>query len=88
MLTGAGLGDHARFAHPFGQQRLADHIVDLVSTSMVQIFALEVDLRAAHLFGPAFSMINWTGTSDEMFELVVEFGEKFRILAVVRIRVF
>jgi hypothetical protein len=50
MLAGAGFGDDARFAHAPGQQRLPDHIVDLVGAGMVQVFALEVDLRAADDF--------------------------------------
>jgi hypothetical protein len=30
MLAGPGLGDHPRFTHPLGEQRLAQHIVDFV----------------------------------------------------------
>ena len=41
VLAGAGLGDDARLAHALGQQRLADHVVDLVGAGVVQVFALE-----------------------------------------------
>ena len=47
MLAGAGLGDDARLAHAPGEQRLADAVVDLVGAGVVEVFALEVDLRAA-----------------------------------------
>ncbi len=43
VLTGAGLGDDARLAHASGQQRLAEHIVDLVRPRVVEVLALEQD---------------------------------------------
>jgi predicted HD phosphohydrolase len=30
VLAGSSLRDHPRFAHPLGEQRLTQHIVDLV----------------------------------------------------------
>ena len=50
MLAGAGLGDDARLAHALGQQHLAQHVVDLVAAGVVELVALEVDLRAARAF--------------------------------------
>ena len=47
VLAGAGLGDDARLAHAPGDQRLAHRVVDLVRAGVVQVFALEQDLRAA-----------------------------------------
>ena len=49
--AGAGLGDDAFFAHAPCQQDLADAVVDLVRASVVQLFALEVDLGAATELG-------------------------------------
>ena len=49
VLAGAGLGDHARLAHAPREQRLADAVVDLVRAGVVQVLALQVDLRAAEL---------------------------------------
>ena len=49
MLAGAGLGDDARLAHLTGQQGLAQHIVDLVRSGVVQVFSLEEDPRAARM---------------------------------------
>ena len=47
VLARAGLGDDPGLAHAPGQQDLAEHVVDLVRAGVVQLVALEVDLRAA-----------------------------------------
>ena len=85
MLTGAGLGNHARLAHSSCEQRLTDGVVDLVRAGVVQIFALEVDLCTAELIRPALGVIDRTGSSDEMLELILELGDEIRIGAVVLI---
>jgi hypothetical protein len=41
VLAGAGLGDEARLAHPLGEQRLAEDVVDLVRAGVVEVLALE-----------------------------------------------
>ena len=41
VLAGAGLGDDPGLAHPLGQQRLAEHVVDLVRAGVVEVLALE-----------------------------------------------
>ena len=41
VLAGAGLGDEAGLAHPLGEQRLAEHVVDLVRAGVVEVLALE-----------------------------------------------
>jgi hypothetical protein len=46
MLASAGLGNDARLAHPDGEQNLADAVVDLVRAGVVELVALEPDLRA------------------------------------------
>ena len=51
MLAGAGFGDDPRLAHAPGQQDLAEAIVDLVRAGVVQLVALEIDLRAAEMLG-------------------------------------
>ena len=55
MLTGTGLRDHPPFAHPPGQQRLPEHVVDLVGASVVEILALEVDGRIPAVPGEILS---------------------------------
>ena len=47
VLAGAGLGDDALLAHALGEQALAEAVVDLVRAGVEQVFALEIDLRAA-----------------------------------------
>ena len=41
VLAGAGVGDDALLAHPLGEQRLADDVVDLVRAGVVEVLALE-----------------------------------------------
>ena len=45
--AGAGLGDDARLAHAAREHDLAEHIVDLVRAGVIELLALEIDLRAA-----------------------------------------
>ena len=47
VLARAGLGDDALLAHAPRQQALAQRVVDLVRAGVQQVFALQVDLRAA-----------------------------------------
>ena len=47
MLAGTGLGDHALLAHSDGEQRLAECVVDLVRSGVVQVLAFQPDLRSA-----------------------------------------
>ena len=84
--AGAGLGDHARLAHPAGEHRLADGVVDLVRAGMVEILALEIDLRAAYSGRPALRVINRARAPDIVFEFVAEFRYELRILPVTLIR--
>ena len=49
VLTGSGFGNHLLLAHEAGQQCFAQAVVDLVRTRMVEVLALEMDLRAAQL---------------------------------------
>jgi hypothetical protein len=79
VLAGAGLGDHARLAHAPRQQRLADAVVDLVRAGVVQVFALEVDLRTAEQAGPALGVIHRAGAADIVLEVVFELGAECRI---------
>jgi len=49
VLAGSRFGDQALLAHAPGQKDLAEHIVDLMSTGMIEILTLEVDLGAQGL---------------------------------------
>ena len=63
VLAGAGLGDQAGFAHLFREQRLTEHVVDLVSAGVVQVLALEVDLRAAEVLCHLLRIVQARGTA-------------------------
>ena len=49
VLTGSGLRNDTGFSHFLRQQYLTEHVVDLMRTGMVQILALQVNLRAAKI---------------------------------------
>ncbi len=49
VLAGPGLGDHPGLAHPLGEQRLAEHVADLVGAGVVEVLALEQDPGAGEL---------------------------------------
>ena len=51
VLAGAGLGDQAGLAHVFGEQGLAQGVVDLVRARVVEVLALEVNLGATQVAG-------------------------------------
>jgi hypothetical protein len=40
VLAGTGLGDEAVLAHPLGQERLAEDVVDLVRPGVGKVLAL------------------------------------------------
>ena len=46
MLTSTGLGDETGLAEALGKKRLSQHIVDLVGTGVIEVFALQEDSRA------------------------------------------
>ena len=47
MLPRAGLCDHALLAHALDQQSLPQAVIDLVRAGVQQVFALQINLRAA-----------------------------------------
>ena len=53
VLARAGLGDDARLADALREQRLAEHVVDLVRAGVVEVFALQDDAGAAGVRGEA-----------------------------------
>src|SRR5579885_3384666 len=51
VLSRAGLGDDARLAHAAREENLAERVVYFVRTRVREVFALEVDARAARVLG-------------------------------------
>ena len=87
MLASTCFCDDPRFAHTNGKQNLANAVVDLVRTSVVQFVALEPDLRAfarwrvlAHFIGQALGIIKRRGATDIMFKQIVKLRSKSRVL--------
>jgi hypothetical protein len=80
VLAGAGLGDDAGLAHAPGQQDLADAVVDLVRAGMIQLVALEVDLRAAEMFGQPLGEIERAGPPHIMLEVVFQLLPEIRVV--------
>ncbi|MNQ89294.1 hypothetical protein D3C85_1046000 [compost metagenome] len=78
--AGAGLGDDAFLAHAPRQQDLADAVVDLVRAGVVQLFALEVDLRAAAVFGQALGEVQRARAADVVALEVGQFLLEFRVV--------
>jgi hypothetical protein len=78
MHPGSGLRDDAGLAEPVGEQRLSDAVVDLVRAGVVEVLALQVDLRAAQFVGPPLRVINRARAPDEVLQLAVEFRDESR----------
>ena len=73
MLTGSGFGNNTFFAHFFCQQTLANGIVDFMRAGMIQIFALEKNLRTPHFSRQAFGKIQRAGASHILRHITVKF---------------
>ena len=72
VLAGAGFGDDALLAHAHGEERLAEAVVDLVRAGVEKVFALEVNLRAAEVFGEARGEVERGGTAGVVAQQRVE----------------
>ena len=68
MLACAGLGDDALLTHAFRYQGLAERVVDLVSSGVREILALEVDLRPARLLRQPLREVERGRASNEITE--------------------
>src|SRR5690606_17599160 len=66
MLAGARFRNNARLTQAAGQKNLTNAVIDLMRAGMVQVFALEPDLRAAQLLRPALRVVHGAGTPHKM----------------------
>lgn len=84
VLASARLGDEAGLPHPLCQQRLAQHVVDLVRARMVQVLALQVYLRAAQILRHAAGEVEARRAPrvvvQQVGELAVERGIPLAVL--------
>ena len=79
VLTGTRFGDDARFAHSLGEERLADRVVDLVGTGVIEVFTFEINLRAAGVPREPPCEIEGRRTADEVGIEQVELGAERRV---------
>mmetsp|Transcript_18585 Transcript_18585/g.74182 ORF Transcript_18585/g.74182 Transcript_18585/m.74182 type:complete len:620 (+) Transcript_18585:561-2420(+) len=79
VLAGARLGDDARLAQSFREERLADGVVDLVRPRVRELLALEPDLRAADALGEPLRVVQRRRPADELPSVLGEFLEEGRI---------
>ena len=86
VLSRAGLGDDAGFAHALGQQNLPHRVVDLVRAGVQQVFALEVDFCAAEIAGEPLSVVERRGASAELAQIILQLVLKLGI--VLRAKIF
>jgi hypothetical protein len=56
-----------------------------VRAGVVQVLALEVDLRAAEELRPALGVVDRARTADVVLELVLELGDEGRIVLAGRV---
>lgn len=76
VLTGTSLGDNSSLAQSLGEENLANGIVNLVRTSMVEIFPLEPNPRTAHLLGQPLGKVKFTRSVDVPKHILKLFPER------------
>ena len=74
MLTGPGLGDDAPLSHTLGQERLAEAVINLVRTRVVEVLALEIDASPTQVLGQTPSESQGARTPGILGQLAVELG--------------
>lgn len=80
VLAGSGLGDDAGLAHALGEQRLAQHVVDLVRAGVVEVLALEEDPGAPGVLGEPRHLGEGAGPAGVVDHQVVELGREGRVV--------
>ena len=88
MLSSAGFGNDARLAHALGKHGLADGVVDFVCAGVVEVFALQEDLRAAHLAAHAGCVVHGGWATHKVRQFGLEFGDELRVVLVLGVSVF
>jgi hypothetical protein len=78
VLSRAGLGDDPPLPDVASEQHLADAVVDLVRAGVVQVLALQPDLRAARVLGEALGEVERRRAADVVGEQVQQLTLKRR----------
>ena len=74
MLTSTGLCNQLFLAHEFGKQSFAHAVIELVRSGVIEVFALEIDLCAAHFLGQVLGMLYGGRAPLEMLANIAQFG--------------
>ena len=81
VLACAGFRDELLLAHVLGEQALAHTVVELVRAGMVEVLALEVDLRAADLAGQALAVVDRSRSALEIAADAAKLVDELRTVA-------
>src|SRR5258708_314707 len=81
MLPRAGFRDDAALAHSHREQSLAKTIVNFMRAGVQQVFALDVNPRAAQMFREPRSKLQRCGAPGKILQQRIEFALKFWVLA-------
>ncbi len=79
VLPRAGFGNDALLAHAAGEKSLPQAVVDLVRAGVQQVFALEINFRAAEHFAQALGVVERRGTAGVVVQQIGQFGLKRRV---------
>src|SRR5699024_4484413 len=74
-------GDHPGLAHAFGEQGLAEHVVDLVGAGVVEVLTFEEDAGPTRMFCEVTGLGQWARSAGVLLEQPIEFGLEGRVLA-------
>ena len=88
VLPRAGLGDQASLAHLLRQQRLAQHVVDLVGTGVVQVLPFQIDLSAAQVLRDLLCKIQSAGAARVIVQKPGQLRLKLRVVFVILVSRF
>ena len=78
VLSRAGLGNDLFLSHSFCQKNLSNHVVDLMSASMIQIFPFQINFSPI-FFRQFLCQIKRRFPSHIIFQVIFIFFDKFRI---------
>ena len=79
MLTRAGFGDDAALAHAHGEKSLAETIIYFMRAGVQQIFALQINTRAAEVRGKALGALQRRGPAGEIAQREIELALERRV---------
>ena len=88
MLACTCFGNHARLTHTLRKHGLTNGVVDLVRAGVVEVFALQIDLRTAHFTAHARGVVNGGGASDKVGEFALELSHESGIVLVFGVGLF